>query len=152
MSRKKARVRHEIRGLKFEVEAEALVCGHCGFQMVPRDLVGQHGREVDAAYRRAAGLLSAGEIREARKRLGMSQRDFAEYLGAGVASVKRWELGALPDKSSDNLIRHMTDPKYAKKSLERLCRRLGRKLATAPDRLARRLPPGRGRLGGRQTT
>lgn len=130
MRRQSARTPHEVRGLRFEVEGTALVCSKCGFQMIPADLLEEHGRLVDEAYRRAAGLLSANGIRAARSHLGMSQQQFAEYLAVGEASVKRWELGALPDKSSDDLIRLKTDPEFAQRSLEELCRRLGRKSPT----------------------
>jgi putative zinc finger/helix-turn-helix YgiT family protein len=132
MRRQSARTPHEVRGLKFEVEGTALVCSKCGFQMIPADLLEEHGRLVDEAYRSAAGLLSADGIRAARSRLGMSQQQFAEYLGVGEASVKRWETGALPEKSSDDLIRLKTDPEFAQRSLEKLCRRLGLSVAPIP--------------------
>jgi len=129
----KARTFHEIRGVKFEVEGKSLVCPKCGFQTVPAELIDEHAKLVDQAYRRAAGLLSAAEIRMARQKLHFSQQEFAEYLGVGEASIKRWELGALQDKSSDNLIHLMTDPDHAKRKLDELCRRLGRKEPAAPS-------------------
>ncbi len=132
MRRQVTRVAHEIRGLAFEVVGEALVCGHCGFQMIPNDLIAEHGRLTDRAYREAAGLLSPEEIRAARERLKMSQHEFACYLGVGEASVKRWELGALQEKSSDNLIRLTTNPESAKKNIEQLCQRLGCEPPTTP--------------------
>ncbi len=136
MQRKTARTSHEVRGVKFEVEGKLLVCSHCGFQMVPPDLLNEHALLVDREYRKTAGLLSAEEIRAGRTRLGFSQEQFAEYLGVGVASVKRWELGALQDKSSDDLIRLKTDPEYAQKNLESLCERLGKRSPTAPQHRA----------------
>ncbi|MBE0657195.1 MAG: helix-turn-helix domain-containing protein [Bryobacteraceae bacterium] len=134
MRRTTACTSHQVRGLAFEVEGKLLVCSNCGFQMVPADLLEEHGLLVDKAYRHAAGLLRADEIRDARKRLGLSQLEFAEYLGVGEASVKRWEAGALQDKSSDDLIRLKTDPKFAQENLEQLCRRLGRRSPTEPER------------------
>jgi hypothetical protein len=41
----------------------------------------------------------------------MSQQEFANFLGVGVASVKRWELGKIQDKLHDDLIRQKTAPK-----------------------------------------
>ena len=132
MQRKLTRIDHDVRGVKFAVDGEALVCSRCGFQALPADLMNEHGRLVDEGYRAAAGLLSADAIREARTRLGMNQLAFAEYLGVGEASVKRWEIGALQDKSSDDLIRLKTDPEYARRNLDNLRRRLARKAAPAP--------------------
>lgn len=132
-----ARVPHEIRGLKFEVEDRVNVCDACGFITIPLARADEHGRLVDATYRRLAGILTAEEIREARQRLGMSQREFAEYLGVGEASVKRWETGVLPDKSSSDLIRLKTDPEAAKENYEFLRRRLN---LDSPTRISGKLP------------
>lgn len=120
-----AKVPHEIRGLKFEVEDKVNICDSCGFITIPLARADEHGRLVDATYRRLAGILTAKEIREARQRLGMSQRQFAEYLGVGEASVKRWETGVLPDKSSSDLIRLKTDPNEARANYDALCVRMG---------------------------
>lgn len=127
MQRRKALFAHEIRGLQFGVEETGLVCSNCGFKTIPAELISRHAQLVDGGYRRAAGLLFPDEIRDARKRLDLSQREFAEYLGVGEASIKRWELGALQDKSNDDLIRLRTDAGYAEKNLKEVRRRLGRK-------------------------
>lgn len=126
-----ARVPHEIRGLRVEVEDRVNVCDSCGFVTIPLARADEHGRLVDATYRQMAGILSAGEIRNARQRLGMSQREFAEYLGVGEASVKRWETGVLPDKSSSDLIRLKTDPKAARQNWTRLKSLLSRQAPPA---------------------
>lgn len=120
LSRKRVKVPHEIRGCKFEVEDTVLVCSRCGAISIPWDRVKEHGRLVDETYRRLEGILSAEEIRAARERLQMSQREFARYLGVGEASVKRWEKGVLPDKSSSDLIRLKTDPDAAHENWLRL--------------------------------
>lgn len=54
----------------------------------------------------------------------MSQRDFAAFLGVGVASVKRWEVGLIQDEAMDRLIRLATDPQVARTNAEQLERRL----------------------------
>jgi DNA-binding transcriptional regulator YiaG len=36
------------------------------------------------------------DAREARLKLGMSQREFASLIGAAVGTVRKWELGTLP--------------------------------------------------------
>ena len=131
MRRQSARTSHQVRGVQFEIETTALVCSHCGFQMIPQDRLAEHAHQVDIGYRRAAGLLSAEEIRSARKSLKMTQQQFALYLGVGEASVKRWELGTLQDKSSDDLIRLRTDPDYAHRNLLQLCDRLAQSPAMA---------------------
>ena len=39
----------------------------------------------------------------------MSQLKFAAYLKVGVASIKRWELGAIQDEANDSYLRIKTD-------------------------------------------
>lgn len=126
MRRKLTPVRHEIRGISFEVEDTVNVCDVCGFITIPWDRLRDHGRLVDATYRRLAGILTKEEIRESRRRLGLSQREFAAYLGVGEASVKRWERGVLPDKSSSDLIHLKTDLETARRNWTRLKALLGR--------------------------
>jgi DNA-binding transcriptional regulator YiaG len=60
-------------------------------------------RRISDAYRRAHKLLTSDQIRGIRG--GLSQLRFAQEIGAGPASVKRWELGLVQDRSSDKLIR-----------------------------------------------
>lgn len=140
MIKKVTKVPHEIRGLRFEVESAVSVCTKCGAISIPWDRIGDHGRLVDATYRRLAGILTAEEIREARQRLGMSQREFAEYLGVGEASVKRWETGVLPDKSSSDLIRLKTDPEAARQNWTRLKSLLSKSGQSQRRKPARRIP------------
>jgi hypothetical protein len=47
----------------------------------------------------------------------MTQSEFASYLGPGVASVRRWELGQIQDKAMDMLIRLKTYPAEARQNL-----------------------------------
>jgi DNA-binding transcriptional regulator YiaG len=81
-------------------------------------------RLVADVYRTKHGLLNSNEIRRWRLRLGMSQAAFADYIGVGIASLKRWEMGRIQDASSDELIRLRTDEKAAFQNLKRIQRLL----------------------------
>ena len=60
----------------------------------------------DDAIRRELGLLTPGELRAARERLGWSRRELAEKTGLGSASLFRWEMGrTFQNRSSDLLLR-----------------------------------------------
>jgi putative zinc finger/helix-turn-helix YgiT family protein len=50
--------------------------------------------EKSPVFRRAAGLLAPEEIRQGREKLGLTQKQFANLLGVGEATVSRWETGA----------------------------------------------------------
>lgn len=125
VERRTIHVTKELRGVALSFPARVDVCDRCAAWEVPIEEAGAFGAALDAAYRKKLRLLSPGEIREARERLKMSQREFAAYAGVGEASIKRWELGALQDKSSDEVIRLKTDPEYARANYEAICRRIG---------------------------
>jgi transcriptional regulator with XRE-family HTH domain len=55
----------------------------------------------------------------------MSQRQFATYLGVGVASIKRWELGQIQDEAMNNLMVLKTDLAAAKQNLLEIATRRG---------------------------
>jgi len=77
-------------------------CGDCGASVYPYEaLVLRH----EAACH-GLGALSPKELIEGRKRLGMTQEQFARHSGFGVASIRRWERGArIQTLSSDRHLR-----------------------------------------------
>jgi putative zinc finger/helix-turn-helix YgiT family protein len=110
----------ERNGENFVIQMPGLRCGSCGFETIDSVESAEFTRLVSDAYREKHGLLTGVEIRARREQLKMSQQPFAEYLGVGVASVKRWELGQVQDKAMDELIRLKTDPEAARNNLRAL--------------------------------
>lgn len=92
--------------------AHVLKCANCGNEMSTTTMMKANLNASADAFRKASGLLTSEEIIAYRSSLGMSQNDFAEYLGVGSASIKRWETGHIQDKASDILIRAKSDPFY----------------------------------------
>lgn len=101
----------EIKGEKYTVETQALVCNTCGHTAIEGKHAQEFMRRVSDAYRRAHNLLTSDRIRSIRG--GLTQLQFAQELEVGLASVKRWELGLVQDKSSDRLMRDFE--KYSKR-------------------------------------
>jgi putative zinc finger/helix-turn-helix YgiT family protein len=51
-------------------------------------------------------LLSTEDIRQGRDRLGLTQKQFANLLGVGEATVSRWETGAqIQQRAMDRFVR-----------------------------------------------
>jgi putative zinc finger/helix-turn-helix YgiT family protein len=113
LERKTTEVVGSVHGKEVAVNTEALVCVNCGFKTVRTEHMGEFALRVADAYRVQHGLLTSSEIRDRRLNLGMSQQQFANYLGVGVASVKRWELGQVQDEAMNTLMVLKTDPKSA---------------------------------------
>lgn len=116
----RARIRGEYKGEEFTVTMEGLACPKCGFTTVDGPRMAAYMRLVADAYRSRHGLLTSQEIRERRRRLGLSQAEFARHLGVGVASVKRWEMGRVQGVSSNELLRLRTDVGTARQNLEQI--------------------------------
>jgi putative zinc finger/helix-turn-helix YgiT family protein len=134
-------------GAPYRVPAEAMVCRKCGYATLHASQIDAFSTAVADAYRKCHGLLTSSEIRKIRGDLGMSQEEFAAYLSVGLASVKRWELGKVQEKSMDDLVRIKCSLPSARRNVERLmvlkrCRR--------PDRAGARSSLGRkgARLAG----
>lgn len=110
----------ERNGESFTVQVSGLRCDECGFQTVDSEQSAQFTKAISDAYRAAHGLLTGKEIRARRARLKMTQQEFADYLGTGVASVKRWEAGQVQERAMDQLIRLKTDADSARENLRKL--------------------------------
>jgi putative zinc finger/helix-turn-helix YgiT family protein len=84
-------VRYEGRDYRVIVpELPALRCQDCGETL----LNNESDADLSRAFRDKLKLLQPENIREARKRLNLNQREFAEVLGVAEESVSRWETGA----------------------------------------------------------
>jgi putative zinc finger/helix-turn-helix YgiT family protein len=87
----------------------ALVCTNCSYKTIRGSDMPEFMRAASDLYRQKHQLLPSGEIRIRRERVDMSQAEFASFLGVGVASIKRWEMGQIQDRAMDRLIRISTD-------------------------------------------
>lgn len=61
------------------------------------------------------------DAREARHKLGLSQREFAAVIGTGVGTVRKWELGTRrPSGAARTLIEVIKrEPKAVKRALKK---------------------------------
>ena len=100
-----AELEQDFRGETLKVAAPSMVCTKCGWTMLGPGQLDELRRRTADAYRKNHRLLTSAEIKGCREVLGMSQREFAEFLKVGEASVKRWETWQVQDQSSDELIR-----------------------------------------------
>lgn len=72
-------------------EVPVLRCGSCGFAFT-----GERAEEArHAAVCSHLGVQTPAEVVALRTQLGMSQAEFARLTRIGIASISRWETGAL---------------------------------------------------------
>ena len=96
------------------VRTHGLECTVCGFKTIDSKYSEEFTKLISDAYREKHGLLTGKQIREARRKLGMSQDEFARYLKVGPASVHRWENGQIQDEALNELLLLKTDPEAAR--------------------------------------
>jgi putative zinc finger/helix-turn-helix YgiT family protein len=104
-------------GETFWVETAGYHCSDCGFQTIDSTQSSEFTQRISDAYRSAHGMLTGPELRSLRHSLGMSQQEFSDYVGVGVASIKRWESGQVQEKAMDELIRLKTSLESARRNL-----------------------------------
>jgi putative zinc finger/helix-turn-helix YgiT family protein len=114
----------DVRGEKFSVRSEAMVCNRCGAHVLTDQQSGAYTVAISDVYRAKHGLLTSKDLKDIRARLGLSQAAFARFLRVGIASVKRWEAGLIQDEAHDQLIRLRTDLAEARHNVEELEQRL----------------------------
>lgn len=111
--KKRIRFPVELKDEMIEILTEAFVCSKCGESQMDSEQMNQLRKASADAYRKNHGLLTSNDISQYRKRLGMSQIQFAKYLNIGEASIKRWETYYIQDESQDDHIRLKCDEAYA---------------------------------------
>jgi putative transcriptional regulator len=80
-----------------------------------RDFVA--GKKTGAVIHRV--MPSRSDAREARHKLGLSQREFATFIGTAVGTVRKWELGTRrPSGAARTLIEIIkTEPKAVRRAM-----------------------------------
>jgi HTH-type transcriptional regulator/antitoxin MqsA len=63
-------------------------------------------RQISAAFRRQARLLTPEEICQGREKFGLTQKEFAHLLGVGEPTISRWETGGqIQQRAMDRFLR-----------------------------------------------
>lgn len=94
-----------------------LRCSRCDSIVLDDDA----DQKVTDALRRAAGLLSPEEIRRGRESLGLTQKQLAQKLQIGEATLSRWETGGqIQQRSLDRLMRIYFQVPEARRFLEEM--------------------------------
>jgi putative transcriptional regulator len=75
------------------------------------------GEKADVIVHRV--VPSRTDAREARHKLGLSQREFATFIGTGIGTVRKWELGTrTPSGAARTLIEVIKrEPKAVRRAM-----------------------------------
>ena len=99
-----------VRGEPILVHVEYYKCAECGTEFrdprSPDDPLDSAYRE----YRRRHGMVQPEEIRQFRKRFGLTQHELSNLLGWGAVTLSRYENGALQDDAHDTTLKLAMEP------------------------------------------
>jgi putative zinc finger/helix-turn-helix YgiT family protein len=94
-----------FRDMAITVAAEQYRCPTCGFGAATVEQAAAAQKALADAYRKRVGLLTAQQIADGRKKMGLTQGELAERANIGIASIKRWEGTTIQSRSMDRLLR-----------------------------------------------
>ena len=107
-----------VRGEIIPVEVEYYRCEECGEEMMQLRADDDPLDKAYREYRRRKGMAQPEDIHEFRQKLGLTQKELSELLGIGVASLSRYENGALQEQAHDQILRFGMDTTNLLKLLE----------------------------------
>jgi putative zinc finger/helix-turn-helix YgiT family protein len=110
---KRVRFAPTVKDEQVDVVVPAFVCQTCDQPLMDSTQMNRLRKAGADEYKTRHGLLTSEQIVEFRKSFGMTQSQFAEYLGFGEASIKRWETYFVQEKAQDDHIRLKCDETYA---------------------------------------
>jgi putative zinc finger/helix-turn-helix YgiT family protein len=100
-----------FRGVELTVKAIQYVCETCSIEVATIKQAGAMQRKIADLYRAKKGLMTGQEIKGKRKDLKISQKNLADIMSVGIASIKRWEGGIIQTPAMDKLLRMAFWPK-----------------------------------------
>ncbi|MDM7992192.1 MAG: DUF4065 domain-containing protein [Candidatus Fermentibacter sp.] len=98
-----------IRGETFEVDEEFERCAGCREEYETAEAPDKLA-QANRLYREKHGFLQPDEIRAFRNRYRLTQKELADLLGWGVATLSRYENGALQEEGQDRALRMAMKP------------------------------------------
>ena len=100
-----------VSGEPIVVEACLLKCLDCGEEFEDPENKSDSLDKAFHEYRRLHGMLNPEDIREFRKRYGLTQGEMSRLLGWGGATLSRYENGALQDGTHEKALRLAMEPR-----------------------------------------
>lgn len=101
----------EVRGEQIKVEMEYYKCLACSEEFEDPHSEADSLDKAYKEYRHRHGMMQPEEIRDLRKRYGLTQNEMSKLLGWGGATLSRYENGALQDEAHEKVLRLAMDPR-----------------------------------------
>jgi putative zinc finger/helix-turn-helix YgiT family protein len=100
-----------VRGEVIIVDAEYFHCLECGEEFEDSKTSIDSYHVAYREYRLRKGLLQPEEIRKLRNQRGLTQKEFCNLLGIGIATLNRYENGALQSEAHNRSMKLAMEPR-----------------------------------------
>ena len=99
-----------IRGENIEIDVDYFKCLECDGEFEDPKSENDPIEDAYIKYRKQNCMMQPYEIRDLRRRYGLTQIELSKLLGWGGATLSRYENGALQDQAHDNLLQLINNP------------------------------------------
>lgn len=100
-----------VKGEGITVSVEYYKCTECGAEFEDPKSKKDPLAIAYRKYRRRHGMIQPEEIRAFRQRYGLTQNELSKLLGWGLATLSRYENGALQDNTHNTILQMIKDPR-----------------------------------------
>lgn len=100
----------DFRGENLSYQLDCLICPVCALTRSTVEQTAIAQATLADTYRSKVGLLTGGEIKQYRERIGLTQQQLAEKIHSSKMSIIRWENGAVQKEASDLALRTILCP------------------------------------------
>lgn len=94
-----------VRGVAVEANTKEVVCKKCGNPVFVYDIEVLNDISVFDEYKKKINLMTTKELVGIREKMGMSQEEFAKYLGLTLKEIQRYEHGVIQTEEVDKLFK-----------------------------------------------
>lgn len=103
------RVKVEVKDKLIEYDEYYLVDEN-GEEIFDRDIEIENDQRLYDIYKKQSNLLTNAEIKQIRKKYGLTQKEYALIIGVGEITVHRFENGSIQTEAVDSMMRLSKDP------------------------------------------
>jgi len=95
----------EYKGFPVSVTERVAVCSKCKVDIFVPDIEEENYKNLYEQYRKVANIITPESIIEFRNKHNMSQRELVAILGWGKMTLNRYERGAIPNSSHNEILK-----------------------------------------------
>ncbi len=99
-----------VRGETIDLDFELSRCVKCGEEFINPKTDRDPLVEAYKIFRKRHNMVQPEQIKELRKRYGMTQGELSRILGWGAVTLSRYENGSLQDAAHDSALKLLRDP------------------------------------------